>query len=81
MQEIFKDVRDTVKQVADFAWKVALAQNNPMDAAKFLDNVTNYYKNYYTDEEIEFLQFYFNSQMEMMKDERNDYTVGKIWER
>ncbi len=67
MQEIYKDIRDSVKQVADFAWNVAVAQPNPMDAANFLDNVTRYYKNFLTDEEVEFLQFYFNMKMEMMK--------------
>ena len=67
MTEIYANVRDNVKRVGEFAWKVALAQSNPADAATFLDNVTNYYKNYYTEEEIEFLQFYFHTQMEMMK--------------
>ena len=67
MTEIYANVRDNVKKVGEFAWKVALAQNNPADAAIFLDNVTNYYKHYYTEEEIEFLQFYFHTQMEMMK--------------
>ena len=70
MQEIYKNISDEVKQVAEFAWKIALAQNDPMDMAKFLNNVTNYYKSFYTDEEIEFLQFYFHlqMQMEMMKE-------------
>ena len=67
MTEIYANVRDDVKRIGDFAWKVALAQNNPADAAAFLDNVTNYYRHYYTEEEIEFLQFYFHTQMEMMK--------------
>ncbi len=68
MTELYKNVRDEVKSVADFAWKVALAQDNPVDAANFLNNVTNYYKHFYTEEEIEFLQFYFNMKMEMMKE-------------
>lgn len=67
MTEIYANVRDDVKRVGEFAWKVALAQSNPIDAAKFLDNVTNYYRHYYTEEEIEFLQFYFHTKMEMMK--------------
>lgn len=66
MQEIFKDVRDEVKSIAETAWTVALAQSTPLEAAKFLDNVTNFYKNYYTEEEIEFLRFYFRLQTEMM---------------
>ena len=68
MQEIFENVRDEVKSAAEFAWKVALALKNPIEAAKFLDNVTNYFENSYTEEEIEFRRFYFNMQMEMMKE-------------
>ena len=64
MTEIFANVRDDVKKIADLAWKVALAQNNPADAATFLDNVTNFYKHYYTEEEIEYLRFYFNAKMQ-----------------
>ena len=68
MNEIFKDVRQEVKNVAELAWKVALAQSDPAAAAEFLDNVTNYFKHSYTEEEIEFLRFYFSMQMEMMKE-------------
>ena len=64
MTEMFTNVRDDVKKIADLAWKVALAQNNPADAATFLDNVTNFYKHYYTEEEIEYLRFYFNVKMQ-----------------
>ena len=69
MKELFENVRDEVKNTAKMAWGLAMAQKNPVDAADFLNNVTNYYKNLFTDEEIEFLQFYFNMQMEMIKDE------------
>ena len=69
MTEIYDNVRDGVKQVAELSWKVAVALNNPMQAAEFLNNVTNYYRNYFTEEEIEFLQFYFNMKMEMIKNE------------
>ena len=66
MQEIFKNVRKEVKDVATTAWDLALAQINPSAAAEFLDNVTNYYKNIFTEEEIEFLQFYFRMKMEVI---------------
>lgn len=72
MTEIYANVRDDVKKIGEFAWKVALAQKNPIDASEFLNNVTNYYKHYYTEEEIEFLRFYFNMKMEMIKNEQND---------
>ena len=67
MTELYTNVRDEVKTAAECAWKVAIAMKNPVDSATFLDNVTNFFKSQYTEEEIEFLQFYFNMQMELMK--------------
>ena len=67
MTELYKDIRNEVRSTAETSWKIALAQHNPMEAANFLNNVINYYRHFYTEEEIEFLQFYFNMQMEMMK--------------
>ena len=69
MTEIFKNVSDETKEIAHISWRLALAQKNPLEAAEFLNNVTNYYRNILTEEEVEFLQFYFSMQMEMMKDE------------
>lgn len=68
MQEIFKGVRDEVKETASSAWRLATMQSDPIKAAEFLDNVTRYYSNSFSEEEIEFLQFYFNMKMEMMKE-------------
>lgn len=68
MQEIFENISNNVKEIADVAWRLASAQKNPLEAAKFLDNVTNYYDKIMTKEEIEFLRFYFNMKMEMMKE-------------
>ena len=68
MTELYPNISDEVKEIAQTAWRIALAQKNPLDAAGFLNNVTNYYSNTLTQEEIEFLQFYFNIQMEMMKE-------------
>jgi len=69
MQELFNNVRQEVKDTAESAWNLAITQHDPVRAADFLDNVTNYYRNIYTDEEIEFLQFYFKMKVEMMKDD------------
>ena len=68
MQEIFENISNNVKEIADVAWRLASAQKSPLEAAKFLDNVTNYYDKIMTEEEIEFLRFYFNMKMEMMKE-------------
>ena len=68
MQEIFKNISDETREIADIAWRLAISQKNPVQAADFLNNVTNYYSERFTEEEIEFLQFYFNMKMEMMKE-------------
>ena len=68
MIEIYANVSDQVKEVADIAWRLTMAQKNPLDAANFLNNVTNYYANILTEEEQEFLQFYFQMKMEMIKE-------------
>ena len=69
MTEIFQNIREEVKQTADTAWQLALAQRNPVTAANFLYEVLKYYENIYTDEEMDFLQFYFNMKMEMIKND------------
>lgn len=69
MTELFKNISDKVRDTAKTAWEIACAQKNPITAADFLNSVTELYRNYYTEEEIEFLQFYFQTQMEMMKNE------------
>jgi len=66
MTEIFSDISETVKDIAKTAWSIARAQKNPLDAAEFLNNVTNYYSNILTEEEVDFLRFYFQLQMEMV---------------
>ena len=68
MTEIFDNISDTVKGRADIMWKIALAQSTPLQAAKFLNTVTEYYRRRWTEEEMEFLEFYFQMQMEMMKE-------------
>ena len=68
MEEIFKNVRQEVKDTAKTALSLALKQTNPIKAAEFLNTVTNFYKPLYTEEEIEFLQFYFSLQLEMMSE-------------
>ena len=69
MTELFTNITDDKKSLATTIWYLAYAQKNPVAAANFLHNATEYYRNILSDEEIEFLQFYFNLQMEMMNDE------------
>ena len=68
MIEIFPDISPEVRDVADTAWKLALSQKDPMDAANFLNLVTSYYDKQFSEEEVEFLRFYFQMKMEMIKE-------------
>lgn len=66
MTEIFKNISPQTREYAEVAWECALMFDNPIDMAKFLNAVTNYYMVTGTQEEVDFLRFYFNIQMEMM---------------
>ena len=68
MLELFEHIRPEVKQVAEGAWNLTMAQNSPAKAAELLNTITEYYKLIWTEEEVGFLQFYFNMKMEMMKE-------------
>lgn len=68
MQEIFENISNETKEIAQIAWRLAMAQRTPAAAAAFLDNVTNYYNAILSEEEVEFLRFYFRMQMEMIKE-------------
>ncbi len=69
MTELFNNIRQEVKNTAASVWKLTIAQNTPTEAAKLLNTIVEYYKLIWTQEEVEFLQFYFQMQMEMIKDE------------
>lgn len=66
MTELYPNVSEDVRNIADVAWKLTISQPSPFEAATFLNNVTNYYSGQLTEEEVEFLQFYFTLRMEMM---------------
>ena len=68
MTELFTNVSKVAKDIAELSWKLASVQKDPLNAANFLDNVTNYYSNLLTEDEIEYLRFYFNMKLEMMKE-------------
>ena len=67
MTEIFADISDDVRSKAEIMWKIALGQDNPIKAAQFLHDMIDYYSNRWTEEEVNFLDFYFQTQMEMNK--------------
>ena len=69
MTELYSNIRQEIKDTAKTAWELSIAQPTSVDAAELLNNVTEYYKLIWTEEEIEFLQFYFKMKMmEMMKE-------------
>jgi len=67
MKELFPYINDNVKDAAKMIWNLALSYSNPEKSAHVLIKMTDYFKNFFNRDEIEFLQFYFNTQMEMMK--------------
>lgn len=68
MTELYENISNEVKKTAATMWDLAFAQHDPIKAADFLNNVTEYYSHLYTEEEMEFLRFYFQMKMEMMKE-------------
>jgi hypothetical protein len=66
MTELFPDISEKVRSNAEIAWRLAQTFHNPISTVKFLSDYTAAAP---TDEEREFLQFYFNLQMELLKNE------------
>lgn len=69
MTEIFTNISDDIKRKAEIIWRMALIQEHPFAAAEFLNNIIDEYSTKWTEEEIEFLQFYLKTKMEMMKND------------
>ena len=63
MVEIYANIRDEVKKTAESIWNVVLLRRTPAEAVELLNITTEYYRHLYTEEEMEFLQFYFNLKM------------------
>ena len=73
MTEIFTNVSDEMKNIAEAAWIIAMHKSNPADAAQFLSDVIEYHRTLLRpQEDIDFLTFYFNMKMEMMKNDDAD---------
>lgn len=72
MTEIFTNISDNTKELANNIWTIASLQKNPVKAANFLNDTVNYLKNFNTEDEINFLQFYFNMKMEELKRDNTD---------
>ena len=70
MIEIFVDIPSNVRKFAEVSWNIATAHGKkPKDAATFLQNCLDIAKQNYTEEEVNFVDFYFRTQMEMVKND------------
>lgn len=69
MQEIFVDISNEIKDIAQFVWNRTLTIKDPIDAADFLNTVVEYCKIKYSEKEAEFIKFYIEMKlMEMIKE-------------
>lgn len=68
MIELFPNVKQEVRDAAAQAWAIAKTQSAPQ-AAEFLSTVTKYYTDVISEEDGDFLNFYFN--MKMMEETKS----------
>ena len=66
MKEIFNNISQKAKEQVRFWVNVALTKENPMDAAKVISNFSKTLK---TEEEQNFLDFYFNMRLLQLKED------------
>lgn len=67
MIELFSDISQTTKDFAKLTWEAAL-QMTPDNATKLLNSTTEAFEKEGLVDDADFLRFYFNLQMEMMKE-------------
>lgn len=66
MTELFQNISQSVKDYATLIWNQA-RQLAPEEATKLLNIATNTFEQEGLEEEADFLRFYFNLQMEIMR--------------
>jgi hypothetical protein len=67
MYELFPNIPEAARKNAEFMFDMALRQKNLLSTIKVLNEYTNTCA---SDEEKEFVEFYFNMRMEQMLNER-----------
>ena len=67
MVELYSDISQDIREEAKALWLIALAQKDAKEAAKYLNNAVEVFRQTHTEEEVDFIQFYFETQMEMRK--------------
>lgn len=65
MIELFPNISMQLREAAEIAWRLA-SSLPPVQATKFLEAYTAYN---HTEEEQDYLKFYFNIEMEKMENE------------
>lgn len=68
MTELFPDIPQQIRDYAAFIWEQAKQRESPIEAVKLLESTTKIFEDSGLKEEADFLRFYFNLQMEMMKE-------------
>ena len=69
MIELFPNVPGYVREQAKFWVDFALKQKNPFEGAKMVSNFANSCQ---TEEDKEFVNFYFNLRLEQIRNESNN---------
>lgn len=67
MIELFPDIPEQVRKNAEFMFEMALRQKNILSTIKVLNEYTETCS---SEEEKEFVEFYFNMRMEQLLNER-----------
>ena len=67
MIELFPYISNETRQEVEKMWNLA-KQMDSVNASKFLNAYTNLFTINHTENEVDFLHFYINLQMEMMKE-------------
>jgi len=65
MIELYANVSDEVRNLAENIWNIAIANESPIEAAEFISTAIQYFEHQLTEEEIDFLRFYINMKLEM----------------
>lgn len=69
MTEIFANISEDTREIAELFWNLSISKPTLQEKVSVLDNITRIYSIFGTQEEVEFLQFYFRMRMEMMKND------------
>lgn len=76
MVELFKNVSEKVKSETKFWFEICLLKNDPKEAAKIL---LDFQKTLQTEEEKDYVDFYFNMRMLQLREEKLNEGNSNQW--